>query len=365
MIESGWIAALSPGRGPHSLAPRSLPPQMARGSLMLEFSLMRDERGPLTLIEASRRAGVLQLFSLSFGADGHLSLLQRRGEAVHALSLDMTAECAAGGRMRLVWSWDVARGLSLLSLEAVDHGSLRQRVGAGPLALERAEAEALVSGSGAATIGPRVEWLALGDHIQSVGPGACFAPSTPIETPTGPRPAGNLRAGDLVETVDAGPLPVLWSGRVALPALGALRPVRLCAPSFGASTDLWLAPQHRVALGGPTIDYLFGEDEVLVAARHLVDGSSAQQPDRPCVLSWQGLLLAGHHLLVADGCRIESLSIGRLARQTALARTTVLAPLAAAGTLPLHSAPVRRTLLPYEAQALGAARAQGLGPLAA
>lgn len=365
MQETGWIAALTPGRGTHVFAPNGLPSLMAQGSLMLEFSLMQGEIGPMPLIEVSRRTGPQHLFALTLEADGHLSLLQRRGEAVHALSLDMAAECAAGGRMRLIWSWNVARAESLLTVEALDGGSLRQRAGSAPLPLSRAEAEALLSGASAASIGARVEWLALGDHRQPVGPGACFAPSTPIQTPSGPRPAGNLRAGDLVETVDAGPQPVLWSGRVALPALGALRPVRLCAPSFGTSTDLWVLPQHRVALGGATIDYLFGEDEVLVAARYLVDGGTAQQPDRPCVLNWQGVLLADHHLLVADGCRIESLSIGRLARQMALARTTALAPLVAAHTLPLHLTSTRRTLLPYEAQALASARAQGHGPLAA
>lgn len=365
MHETGWIAALTPARGTHSFAPGSVAPLMMRGSLMVEFSLLHGETGPLPLLEVSRRTGAPQIFSLALGEDGHISLLQRRGEAVHALSLDMAAECAAGGRMRLVWSWDVARSESLLTLEALDMGSLRQRAGTAPLPLSRAEAEALLSGSGSADIGARLDWLALGDHRHPIGPGACFAPSTPIQTPSGPRAAGNLRAGDLVDTVDAGPQPVLWSGRVALPALGSLRPVRLCAPSFGTSTDLWVLPQHRVALGGATIDYLFGEDEVLVAARHLVDGGAAQQPDRPCVLNWQGILLADHHLLVADGCRIESLSIGRLARQPALARTSVLAPLVSAGTLPLHISPARRALLPYEAQALAAARAQGHGPLAA
>ena len=107
------------------------------------------------------------------------------------------------------------------------------------------------------------------------------------------------------------------------------------------------------------------QDEVLIAARHLVDGCAAQQPDRPCVLNWHGLLLADHHLLIADGCRIESLGVGRLARQPVLARSTALSDLAAAGTLPQHCAPVRRTLLPFEVQALGSARDQGRGPIAA
>ncbi len=365
MQQSGWFAAHLPGQGAVSLAPRSLPATVQRGSLMLEFSLMQGEAGPLPLVHLGSREGWLRFLSIALDGEGHLSLLQRQGGAVHALSLDIGAECMAGGRMRLLWSWDAEGGESRLSLEAVDAGSLRQRKGTAPLPLPRSDVAALAEGRAPVQIGPRVDWMALGDHIQPVGPGACFAPSTPIATPQGERPAASLRAGDLVETVDAGAQPVLWSGRIALPALGALRPVRLCAPSFGATRDLWLTGQHRIALEGPAVDYLFGEDEVLVAARHLVDGGSAQMPDRPCVLPWQGILLEGHHLLIADGCRVESLSLGRLGRNPALARTTALAGLVEGDGLPLHLRAARRALLPYEAQALAAVRRRALGPVAA
>lgn len=365
MLENGWFAAHLPGRGALRLADRSLPVTLPRGSVMLEFSLMQGETGPLPLLHLGSRDGWLRFLSLTLEAGGQLSLVQRQGDAVQALSLDISAACAGGGRMRLLWQWDCGRDENRLTLEAVDGGQLRQRVASGALPMTRADLAALAEGRGAAQIGPRVEWLALGNHIQPVGPGACFAPSTPIATPTGERPAASLRRGDLVETVDAGPQPVLWSGRIALPALGALRPVRLCAPSFGVTRDLWVSPYHRIALGGPAVDYLFGEDEVLVPVHHLVDGISAQQPDRPCVLIWHGLLLEGHHLLIADGCRIESLSLGRLARTPALARTTALADCLGTDGLPLHTAPARRTLLSYEAQALAHERRRRRGPIAA
>ena len=364
MQENGWFAAYLPGRGAVTLVQRSLGATLAQGSLMLEFTLMQGETGPLPLLHLGSREGWLRFLSLSLDAEGHLSLVQRQGEAVHAVSLDVAAACALGGRMRVIWSWDAAAGESRLTLEGLDAGLLRQRVAQAPLAMPRADLAALAEGRGAAQIGPRVEWLALGNHIQPVGPGACFAPSTPIATPSGERPAASLKRGDLVETVDAGPQPVLWSGRIGLPALGSLRPVRLCAPSFGATRDLWLLPQHRIALGGAAVEYLFSEDEVLVSVRHLVDGVSAQQPDRPCVLAWHGLLLEGHHLLIADGSHIESLSLGRLARTPALARTTALAGMVDTG-LPLHAASARRTLLPYEAQALCAERRRRRGPIAA
>ena len=365
MQNGGWFAAHVQGRGAVQLSAPSLGALVPVGSLMVEFTLMPGEMGPLPLILLGSREGWLRFFSIALDAGGNLNLMQRQGEAVHALSLDISAACAQGGRMRLLWSWNSLDGESRLTLEALDGGLLRQRAAPQPLAMQRADLAALAEGNGAAQIGPRVDWLALGNHLQPVGPGACFAPATPIATPKGECPAAHLRPGDLVETADAGPQKVLWSGRVWLPALGSLRPVRLCAPSFGATRDLWLSPQHRIALGGPAVDYLFGEDEVLVPVHHLVDGVSAQQPDRPCVLAWHGILLAGHHLLIADGCLIESLSLGRLARSPALARTTALADLAGQGGLPLHATPARRTLLSFEAQALASERRRRRGPIAA
>lgn len=365
MQDAGWFWAHIPGQGATRLAPRTASGLLPRGSLMLEFSLMAGESGALPLLHMGSREGYLRFFSIVLDGEGHLQLVQRQGKAVHALTLDLAGECALGGRMRLLFTWDCEASESRLSVEGLDSGSLRQRVAHGPLPMNRADLTLLAEAAAGVQIGPRVDWLALGDHVQPVGPGACFAPSTPLATPQGPRPAGSLRKGDLVDTVDAGPQPVLWSGRISFPALGALRPVRLCAPTFGATRDLWLWAQHRIALEGPAVDYLFGEDEVLVAARYLVDGCSAQQPDRPCVLAWQGILLEGHHLLIADGCRVESLSLGRLGRNPALVRSTVLAGLAEARSLPLHLAPVRRALLPYEAQALAGARSRARGPIAA
>lgn len=364
----GWLAAHIPGEGPVALTRTeiALPAGLARGSLMAEFSLARGApETAVPLVQLTRQGEDPRSLSIALDAEGHLQLIQRRGAEFHALSIDASAARQSGGRMRMLWRWDTARGDSLLSLEMPGGGALRQRAGHGPLALTREDVRALISGGAQVRFGPTLDWIALGDHLQPVGPGACFAPATPIETPQGPRPAGSLRAGDLVETVDAGPQEVLWSGRIALPALGGLRPVRLCPPGFGETRDLWLMARHRIALSGPAIDYLFDHEEVLVAAGQLIDGCHALQPAPAGVLHWQGLLLAGHHLLIADGCRIESLYAGRLARQPALAATTALAEMARAGRLPEHGTPVRPVLADWEAEMLALHRAQTRSPVAA
>ncbi|OWY13555.1 hypothetical protein B6V73_17360 [Thioclava sp. JM3] len=363
--QQGWIGAQMAHRGAVMFDERRLPELLARGSLMLEFTLMRGEQSPLPLIHLHQREGWRNFLSLNLDVDGRIVLAQRRGAAVHAISIDATQERLTGGRMRLIWRWDGPGRESLLTLEALDQRTIRQQAGVAPLPLTRDEAAALLDPAGPARIGPRVDWLALGDHLQPMGPAGCFAPATPIQTPEGVVPAARLRAGDLVETIDAGPQPVLWSGRVSLPAIGHLRPVKLCAPVFSARQDLWVMPQHRVALSGPSVDFIFGEDEVLIEARSLADGCAALQPDCPGVLEWHGLLLGGHHLLMADGCKLESLHIGRLARQPLLAATTAFAGLVREGGLPLHRKPVRKIVSGYEAKTLASARRQGLRPFVA
>ena len=367
MTESkGWIAAHDPTRGSFRFTDRPLPVLLPQGTLMLEFNLVRGETGPLSLVQLEHRTAAWRAFlSLSLDGRGRITLSQRRGDEVRSISLDASAELLTGGRMRMSWRWDGPGREGLLTLKALDHGSLRQHSINAPLPMTHDEAMALVSGDGRARIGPRVIWLAIGDHLHPLGPGACFAPSTPIETPQGPRPAAHLKAGDEVLTADAGVQEVIWSGRVSLPALGQLRPVQLRAPVFAETRDLWLLPQHHIAVGGPSVDFLLGEDKVLIEARHLVDGCTALQPDRPALLSWQGLLLRGHHLLIADGCEIESLQIGGLARRPLLAATTALSALARAGTLPLHSKPAIKIASEYEAATLASARRQRSGPVAA
>jgi len=161
---SGWIAAFEAHRGPYRFDDRVLPAMLAQGTLMLEFTLVRGENGPLPLIHLENRAaGWREFLSLGLDAQGRIALTQRRGDLVHAISLDAKQEIMTGGRMRLSWRWDGPGRESLLTLKALDHGTLRQHSGRAPLPLTRTEALALVAGDGRAKIGPRVSCLELAD----------------------------------------------------------------------------------------------------------------------------------------------------------------------------------------------------------
>ena len=145
---------------------------------------------------------------------------------------------------------------------------------------------------------------------------ASFLVTTAIATPDGPRPAGSLRAGDLVLTEDDGVQPLTHVGHQ--PLSGAelflwpgLRPVRVCSGALGPGTpmaDLWLPPAHRVVASGPIVSALFGEAEVLVRIGDLVDHRSIRPDHTLRQAAYVHLGLLRHQILIAEGVGCESLA---------------------------------------------------------
>ena len=97
----------------------------------------------------------------------------------------------------------------------------------------------------------------------------------------------------------------------------------------------------------------------------MVNGRTALwEPEGP-VVACHGLLLATHQLIKADGCWVDSLFMGRIARNPDLARITAPGIVLPAASLPSHDTPVRRELLAFEAQTLTLARDRNHAPFAA
>lgn len=189
-----------------------------------------------------------------------------------------------------------------------------------------------------------------------------LAAGTRVATPAGARPVEALAVGDRVLTADAGPRPVLWAGRrpigaARLVALPALRPLIVRPGGLGPgrpARPIRVAPAHRLVLGGPRVQALFGAAEVLVAARDLCDGRRLHVDHAARTADYVTLLLPSHHLLPVEGALAESLhpdAAGALPRGD---RAGLHAGLpAAAGQAP----PVRRILGRAEAAILLSAAA--------
>lgn len=155
-------------------------------------------------------------------------------------------------------------------------------------------------------------------HARSVleerGGVICFTPGTRVRTPQGVRAVELLREGDLVQTRDNGPQPVMWVGSrritgARLYVMPHLRPVRLCPGALGIERPdqaLVVSPEHRMLLRGRAARALFNTDEVLVAARDLINGTTVIRDHALREVTYVHLLLPRHEILWANGVETES-----------------------------------------------------------
>ena len=133
----------------------------------------------------------------------------------------------------------------------------------------------------------------------------CFVTGTLIETERGRRRVEDIRPGDLVWTMDHGLQPLRWIGMRTVAAIGAFAPIRIAAGTFGDHANLLLSPQHRVLVRDPVADLVFGTPEVLIAAKHLVDGRSITSVEGGSV-TYVHLLFDQHEIVMANGLATES-----------------------------------------------------------
>ncbi len=146
----------------------------------------------------------------------------------------------------------------------------------------------------------------------------CFTPGTLLETPQGQKPVEALVAGDKVVTKDAGAQTIVWAGSrkvsgARLYAMPDLRPVRIREGALGNDRpqgDLIVSPDHRMVVKGTASMALWGEAEVLVAARDLVDGNAIARDLAAKAVTYYHLMLEEHHVVVANGVETESFHPG-------------------------------------------------------
>lgn len=140
----------------------------------------------------------------------------------------------------------------------------------------------------------------------------CFAAGTRVATPQGPRPVESLSPGDMVLTRDHGAQPVRWIGHKRFRAQGICAPVRFETGAIGNTEPLLVSQQHRMLMSDWRTQLLMGEDEVLVAAKHLVNDDTI----RICTggtVEYFHLLFDRHEILEAAGVPSESYFPGHAA----------------------------------------------------
>ena len=146
----------------------------------------------------------------------------------------------------------------------------------------------------------------------------CFSDDTQIDTPTGSRLITDLAQGDLVLTKDAGPqaIKIIADTTITAPSVDMLPIViraNAIAPGVPAS-DLTVSPQHRVLLDSWKAQVMFGEDELLVPAKALInDTTILRSMARPSV-RYIHLGLETHQLVMSNGIATETLHAGDISK---------------------------------------------------
>ncbi|WP_281070764.1 Hint domain-containing protein [Oceaniglobus trochenteri] len=161
----------------------------------------------------------------------------------------------------------------------------------------------------------QIDFTNIEEIIDTVPP--CFTPGTLIATPKGERLVEDLREGDRVITRDNGIQQIRWVGHTTLDGRALaenprLQPVLIRAGALGnglPERDMLVSPNHRVLVANDKTALYFEEREVLVAAKHLVDGKGIVEVEASST-TYIHFMFDQHEVVLSDGAWTESFQPG-------------------------------------------------------
>ena len=295
-----WIAVSD-----HAAAinPAELAEVVQKGCFVLEFSPPKG--GVAMLLGYKANAGWARAFSIFQDENAGLIVLHRQADTVqrHRLPGPLPRDWALA---RLTFAWDgPARTWSLRLEDCVGPGAL-QADGINPIPMTGADILALCAGQNISRKDASVQWFGVSLQVPTVRPAAWIGKRSPVDTDRGPVAAEDLRVGDRIVTRDNGLRALKALHHMIVPSRGRFAPILLRAPYFARITDLLVSQGQLTLLSGAAVEYLFGEDTVLVSADALRDGNSALADTRRPMTFGIALDLGTPELILADGCALLS-----------------------------------------------------------
>ncbi|MCF6231921.1 MAG: Hint domain-containing protein [Rhodobacteraceae bacterium] len=118
----------------------------------------------------------------------------------------------------------------------------------------------------------------------------------------------DISIGDKVLTRDDGVQMVRWIGQSTVRATGDLAPIVITAGTLNNTGDLVVSPDHRMFIYQRSDQMGAGQPEVLVKARHLVNGATVYVQQGGFVDYFQ-ILFDAHHIIYAEGIAAESMLV--------------------------------------------------------
>ena len=137
----------------------------------------------------------------------------------------------------------------------------------------------------------------------------CFTAGTYIETEHGKVLIETLKIGDMIRTADHGLQPIRWIGSSRVIATGEDAPVMIKKGALGNSRDLLVSPSHRMLINDWRAMLMFDKDEVLVAAKDLVNNDTIYvQLDNE--VTYYHVMFDRHQIIFAEDTPSESFYAG-------------------------------------------------------
>ena len=133
----------------------------------------------------------------------------------------------------------------------------------------------------------------------------CFTTGVRIKTEDGEVAVEDLTVGQLVHTLDHGLQPIRWIGRRTVKAERDFAPVMIKKAALDNTRDLRVSPQHRMLITGWQAEVLFGEPQVLVPAKDLVNGDTIFVQEGGDV-EYFHIMFDNHQIIFGDGAPSES-----------------------------------------------------------
>lgn len=139
----------------------------------------------------------------------------------------------------------------------------------------------------------------------------CFVAGTEIVTQDGLMNVEDLMPGQKVLTRDNGFQPLLWIGTTMRQATGSDAPIHLAKDALGNHEAVEFSPNHRILIKSSQAAMLFGESEVLVKAKDLVNGDTITVREDHGPVTYVHILFDRHEIVRANGLDSESYHPGQ------------------------------------------------------
>lgn len=153
-------------------------------------------------------------------------------------------------------------------------------------------------------------------NIETIIP--CFTPGSRVATERGTFKVEQLRVGDLIQTRDNGLQSIRWIGNKTLTQTDLakaphLRPIRIRKGALGAGVpnrDMEISPQHQMLIEGAQAELLFGNDQVLVRAKHLLHLPGVEVVTTCERVTYIHVMCDAHEVICVDDAWTESFQPG-------------------------------------------------------